>query len=192
MIKKLLLGLLLITMIVGCTNQSDKLHTDLLEGSDPEIKIILVDENYFFDLRWSDEDKFNEVVAELKEREGLSDDMDFFFSQFFASIPFYGEAWSEHFADRLLFYVEGSRHISLMHFSAVIDEQGRRINVGHQQLPSNHTLEIHLLQDKSQIEGDLRVMFLRAEDRPSRVIEFTIPSSALPRHASDQDGARKP
>ncbi|MCC5812674.1 MAG: hypothetical protein JJU06_20125 [Ectothiorhodospiraceae bacterium] len=171
------------TTTAGHTAHADRLHTDLLEGGDPEIKIILVDENYFFDLRWSDEEKFNEIVAEIKEREGLSDDMDFFFSQFFAAIPFYGEAWREHYADKLLFYVEGSRHISLVHFNAVIDEQGRRINTGFQQRPGNHTLEIRLYQEKTRIGGDLRVMFLKTTEQPPQVLEFTIPNSALPRHA---------
>ncbi|WP_147305516.1 hypothetical protein [Alkalilimnicola ehrlichii] len=173
------------TSMIACSDASDKRHTDLLKGEHPKVKILLVDENYFFDLRWSDEEKFEEKLAEIKAREGLADDIDFFFRQFFARIPFYGETWREFFADRLVFYVEGSRHIALLGFSAVIDEQGRKIDTGHQLLPSNHTLEIRLSQKKSEIEGDLRVMFLETTAEYPRVLEFTIPHSALPRHVSD-------
>lgn len=182
MLKKLFSGLTLLTLLSGCSSQPDnRFYGDLLQGKDNDVRIYLVDMEYFFALRWSDEAQFNQVRDQLKKRENLSDNVDFFFSQFFAKIPFYGENWRDHYTDRLVFYVEGPDYISLLNYCDVRTQHGEDVYRSFNLSNGSYLLEIGLTHNKNKIDSDLQVSFHRLtnNDGDANIIGFTIPHTVL-------------
>lgn len=178
MFRYLLLGVLLMTLATGCAMTPPKRlkHSDLLPEQ-RDLTIILIDEVYFFDLRWSDESAYRLAVTELKERENLNENFDKFLSQLIAKVPLYGKNWHDIYDHTLVFYVEGHQQLDPLRGYQVTNAAGETISQGFQLIPGDHLLELSILPNKYNLNGDLQVGIAH---KSSGMLEFTIPQAALP------------
>lgn len=149
-----------------------KYHINLLKRSPLKLKLVLINETHFLNLRWKNLKAYAKTLQDLKEKEKIGDSIDDFFKQLFSEAPLLDQPFEDYYKENLVFYIEDKEN--LFFDIQIVNNQAERVDTGYSIIPSDHKLIVSLKKGVKSLDKNLTVKIKLKTPASIRELKFMV------------------